>query len=1744
MHEDPIQIGPSLGSKVRGFVQPFRTQDGLPKSRTKNLPNSMGLFASLVLLACLAPSAFAVSISSVTVNPAVATGGSSVLGTVTLDSPAPGGGAIVTLSGNNPAAALVDPSVTVPGGATSANFSILTNSVGSITPVTVTGMYNGSESTTLIVNPAGVTVTSMFPPDATPTTVDNGASTPIELGARFRSDADGYVLGVKFYKGPLNTGTHVANLWTVGGQLVATATFSGETASGWQQVLFSNPVHITANADYIASYHSNTGDYSVYPFWFALGTPSDNPPLHMPGDGSGGGNGLFANGAVSTFPNTSFNASNYWVDVVFDTTPAILSIATQFLNDGYQGGFYFEVLSANGGTQPYVWSLVSGNLPPGVSLSSNGILEGTPTAAGTYNFTLQVTDSGTVPQTVSQSFALTISPPGGCPCTIWPTDTVPGTTDNGATTPIELGVRFKADSDGDIISIQFYKGVGNTGPHTVSLWTSGGQLLATATSTAETASGWQLVALPAPAHISANTPYIASYHSNSGDYAVDSLWFAFGTPADHAPLHAPGDTASAPNGVFAVGPVGTFPNASSLASNYWVDITYDPIPGPSVASLSINPSSAKGGGTTTGTVTLSDVAPQGGEIVNLSSSYSPLVTVPATVTIPQGATSATFQITMAPVPSSANATITAIGNGIQTAVLTVLPSSLTAVSVNPAAVTGGQANSTGTVTLDAPASVLGVTVALSSSNTAAATVPASVTITSGSTTANFTVTTNGVSLSTPVTISGTADVTQTATLTVNPPPLISVTLNPTSVIGGTPSTGTVTLNGPAPAGGAVVALSSNNGAATVPASVIVGAGATTANFTVTTSPVGAVTSPTITGTCNGTQTATLTVNPPALASVSLNPTSVIGGNISTGTVTLTSPAAAGTSVTLSSNNPAVAAVPASVSVTAGSTTANFTVSTSGVAVSSSPTISAVYRSLTKTANLTVNPFLVAGPGQLVQWASGDKGAAVTTFTIQSSNATAGNFILVFSHWDDQTVTASASDGVGNTYIPLSGPLNAGPNSRFQAWYAKNIVGGVPLRVTITYSGTTASFSLIDVAEYSGLDTSAPLDVVATATGSGTSMDTGFTSATSATNETIIGLFGNSFNATPYTAGAGFTFEQLDATSFLEDRTVTATGSYNATGTSASPNGWAGYVIGLKNAFQSSFSLGLNPRALTGGNTSSGTVTLTVAPASDVTVSLSSSDTTLATVPASVTISAGTTTNTFVVSTNAVSVSSPVNIMATYNTDNQFATLTVNPPGPTLAAIGLNPTTVTGGATSTGTVTLTGPALAGGATVNLSTSNASTASVPANVTVAQGLTTATFTVNTGSVAVATPVTIAATYEGVTNSTTLVVEPAMAQLASDNFNRADAPTLGPNWTPLVAPGTNVPLQTVSNQIEAASANPTIAKEMYFGGLNWPPNQYSQVQIVAASGGGDEGPAVRMSSNDTHYACVVSNVGAGNANVQIVLDQAGTYTPLASSTSATVSAGDFVRCTVQGTSLIMTNQTTSVTLLTATDATIPRGYPGVIDYAGSSTPNYIMANWSGGSSETPLTAQQLASDDFNRADALNLGSNWNVGRDHGPIQIVSQQSQPYPAGGNAPSKEHYIGAGAFPNDQWAQLQVVVEDAIGDLAVELRASDTSDTMYVADVNLTGAPGTAMTRLIKVVNGSVTTLIVDQQWSSVSPGDFIRGQVQGSLFSLIDQTTGVLLLTINDTEVTSGFPGISTSVGAGTPLDHISDNWSGGKFQ
>ena len=139
-------------------------------------------------------------------------------------------------------------------------------------------------------------------------------TSPLELGVKFQASENGSIIGIEFYKGPQNTGPHVADLWTATGTLLATATFNNETASGWQEVDFSSPVAITAGTTYVASYHTN-GNYSADPNLFAAAVT--NGPLTAPSSSSSGGNGVFAYGSSSLFPTNSFNSTSYGVDVLF-----------------------------------------------------------------------------------------------------------------------------------------------------------------------------------------------------------------------------------------------------------------------------------------------------------------------------------------------------------------------------------------------------------------------------------------------------------------------------------------------------------------------------------------------------------------------------------------------------------------------------------------------------------------------------------------------------------------------------------------------------------------------------------------------------------------------------------------------------------------------------------------------------------------------------------------------------------------------------------------------------------------------------------------------------------------------------------------------------------------------------------------------------------------------------------------------------------------------------------------------------------------------------------------------------------------------------------------------------------------------------------------------------------------------------------------------------------------------------------
>ncbi|HEV2236528.1 MAG TPA: DUF4082 domain-containing protein [Ktedonobacterales bacterium] len=422
---------------------------------------------------------------------------------------------------------------------------------------------------------------TVFPSNATPGTINSGDPNSVELGMKFTADTNGYINGVRFYKGPTNTGTHIGSLWTSTGQLLARVTFGPETATGWQQGIFSTPVAITAGTTYVVSYHTNAGGYSYDAFGLAGGV--DAGDLHVPNSSSVNGNGVYAYGG-NQFPNQTYNAANYWVDVVFNfqqidmvppsvvaTSPAANALgvsATTAITatfDRAMTGSTIQVTVTNPANQP-----VNGTTTYN---STNLTATFQPSAALAAGTIYTVTVSGGMSQSgipMTAPFSWSFRTVGACPCSLFLPTQTPGTVSAQDSASLELGMKFTADVNGSVTGVRFYKGPSNTGTHIGNLWSSTGQLLATVTFTNETASGWQQANFAQPVAITAGTIYVISYHTNVGFYSFDPAFF--NNSVDNAPLHGVA-TGTSPNGLFVYG--GTqFPTGSYNAGNYWVDVVF------------------------------------------------------------------------------------------------------------------------------------------------------------------------------------------------------------------------------------------------------------------------------------------------------------------------------------------------------------------------------------------------------------------------------------------------------------------------------------------------------------------------------------------------------------------------------------------------------------------------------------------------------------------------------------------------------------------------------------------------------------------------------------------------------------------------------------------------------------------------------------------------------------------------------------------------------------------------------------------------------------------------------------------------------------------------------------------------------------------------------------------------------------------------------------------------------------------
>ena len=253
----------------------------------------------------------------------------------------------------------------------------------------------------------------------------------------------------------------------------------------------------------------------------------------------------------------------------------------------------------------------------------------------------------------------------------------------------------------------------------------------------------------------------------------------------------------------------------------------------------------------------------------------------------------------------------------------------------------------------------GATIVMNSSNPGAVPVPATITMPGNTAWMQFQVQANQVTAPTPVTLTATLNSNSaSAQFTLQPPSLKSLTISPSTISGGAQPQGIVMLNGQAPAGGAVVTLTSNSPSVNPPASVFVAAGDFSTSFPIPTNSVTANTAATVTASYAGASVqgqVTLTSQQPP-STLTLSPTSTTGlGGSSFATVTVASPSSTDQTLQVASSNPAVASVPNGVTIPAGSTTGGFNIFTSSVSTQTIVTISVSGGGVTRTADLTVNP---------------------------------------------------------------------------------------------------------------------------------------------------------------------------------------------------------------------------------------------------------------------------------------------------------------------------------------------------------------------------------------------------------------------------------------------------------------------------------------------------------------------------------------------------------------------------------------------------------------------------------------------------------------------------------------------------------------------------------------------------------------------------------------------------------------------
>jgi hypothetical protein len=434
---------------------------------------------------------------------------------------------------------------------------------------------------------AGVAGPSSAFGDLEPRTADTGDPSGVELGLRFSPTVDGAISGVRFYRSAANTGPHTGTLWSLDGTALATASFPASTGTGWQQTEFAEPVPVTAGTDYVVSYSAPAGRYAADPYYYAY-RGVDGPPLSVAGGYGVPGAGVY--GGVGSYPSSSYQNANYYVDALF-TASGDLPLAA----GGHQPGNGAVSVPV---TAPIEATLSREAVPASVRLSvtvGDGGLGGTgegagTTVAGTTAYdpatrTATFTPEGGLAESTRYTVQAAATDAAGasleqgttwafrtwstraaddCPCGLLDETYLPALASIDDGTPVTLGTRFTPSEPGVVNGIEFYRAAGSGGGQTGALFTGDGTRLAEVAFPDGAANGWQYAELSEPVRLEPGVQYVVAYTTRQ--YSV--------TPGYWDPSRSSGSLqVDGGSGVYSYG--SPFPT-SSVPTNYLVDVRFTP----------------------------------------------------------------------------------------------------------------------------------------------------------------------------------------------------------------------------------------------------------------------------------------------------------------------------------------------------------------------------------------------------------------------------------------------------------------------------------------------------------------------------------------------------------------------------------------------------------------------------------------------------------------------------------------------------------------------------------------------------------------------------------------------------------------------------------------------------------------------------------------------------------------------------------------------------------------------------------------------------------------------------------------------------------------------------------------------------------------------------------------------------------------------------------------------------------------